>query len=180
MKILKDRKLNYSSLIKFFCCILLASFLALSLYTPKLQIISKKIDFNKGVKYVEVDVRDHCTYELGVIFESKNEERTIQSFFGHAQDIKLSAIIDMSLYHSFGEEIISVKNYGGAVSGYRYGPDPLLLIVGRAYLDPGKYTAVIDIKSIEKDFSDFKSSIFVSKPPKVTCNRMKWFEFLVQ
>jgi len=132
---------------------------------------SKKFIFKPGQQSLEVNIKKHCTYEIGVIFLSQGNDQTVRDFFGHARQIHLPALINMYLFDDSGKNLFSTVDFGGSVSGYRYGPNPLKLIAGKVYLEPGKYTAVIDIKNIEEDFSGFESSFFVSGVPKVTCGK---------
>lgn len=83
----------------------------------------------------------------------------------------MPALISIDFFDDSGKNFFSIEDFGGPVSGYRYGPNPLKVIVGKVYLEPGDYTAIIKIKNVEKDFSEFESNFFVSEDPKVTCGK---------
>ncbi len=132
---------------------------------------SKQFIFEPGQQSLEIGVKKLCNYEIGIMFLSQGNDQAVKDFFGHARQIHLPALIDVSLFDNSGKSFFATVDFGGPVSGYRYGPNPLKLIVGKVYLVPGKYTAVIDIKDIEKDFSGFESSFFVSGDPKLKCGK---------
>lgn len=151
--------------------ILIACFLSVAACSFGAPSYTKQFVFEQGQKRLEIDVNQYCTYEIGISFASKRGDQSIKEFFGHARKINMPAMVDVSLLNDSGKSSFSIVDFGGTMRSYRYGPNPLKLIAGKVHLAPGKYTAVIDIKDIEKDFSDLESSFFVSGDPKVKCGK---------
>lgn len=153
-------------------------FLINAVYIISVPNYSTPFEFREGRHILEIDVSPKCPYEIGVLFSSDEGHQPVKNFFGNARKIYLPALIDISLFSSSQQKIFSVKDFGGTTSWYRYGPNPLRLIAGESYFQQEKYTVVIDVKRIEKDFSKFKAEFFVLAEPKGTCGRSSFFEFL--
>ncbi|MCB2261717.1 MAG: hypothetical protein LGR52_02065 [Candidatus Thiosymbion ectosymbiont of Robbea hypermnestra] len=133
---------------------------------------SKHFLFEPGEKRLEISVDKYCTYEIGISFSAKGGEHLIKDTFGGAMHVNLPAKIDIFLSNDAYQEVFSKRDFGGSELGFRYGPNPIMLIAGKAYLIPGKYTASINIKSIGRDLSDFDSDFFLAGNPKLTCKKM--------
>ncbi len=150
---------------------------------------TKPFVFEQGLKRLEIIEVDHpCTYEVGILFFSRAEDRTgdraigdeaIRKFFGTPRNINMPATVDIYLLDEHGRHFLSIADFGGAVPRWYYGPNPLRLIAGWVSLDPGKYIAMINIKDIDGDFSGFRTEFFVSEHPKGTCGREKSSAILI-
>ncbi len=143
---------------------------ACSIGTPR---YTKPFVFEQGQKRLEIEVDHPCAYRVGISFTSKAKDgdQAIRKFFGAPGNINMPATVDISLLDEHGKRVFSRVDFGGVVSRYGYGPNPLRLIAGKVYLEPGKYTAMINIKDIDGEFSGFESAFFVSGPPKGTCGK---------
>ncbi len=144
----------------------------------------KPFVFEQGLKRLEIEVNRSCYYYVGILFRSRAEDRdgheAIRKFFltptgGINMDIKMPALVDIFLLDEHGRHFLSIADFGGALSGWAYGPNPLKLFAGNFSLKPGKYTAMINIRDIDGDFSGFESEFFISGDPKFTCGDEGWF-----
>jgi len=149
----------------------IAFFLAVSACSFGTPSYSKVFLFEPGKKSLEINVDQYCTYEIGVSFASEMGGQAIKSIFGHARQVRLPATVDLALFNASGKLSFSVSNVGGPMLAYRYGPNPLQLIFGKAYLEPGVYVAIIDIKLAGESLSELESKLFLAVDPKTTCKK---------
>lgn len=133
---------------------------------------SKAFLFEGGRHKIEITVTKDCTYEVGISFSSKDGQ-SIKQVFGNAREINLAALIDISLSNEAGVVEFTRTEFGGHISEFRYGPNPLKMIAGKVYLDEGKYLVELNIKEVDNNFSGLISSVFVAADPKVTCRSKK-------
>jgi hypothetical protein len=149
------------------CCILTAS---CSFGVPS---YSKQLKFETGEKHLEINIKKYCTYEIGFSFSAQGGNEQIKDVFGDAMHINLPAVVDVFISNDDGQEIFSVIDFGGTELGYRYGPNPIQLIAGKALLKPGNYSTLIHVKSVAGDFSGFDSEFFIAGDPKTRCGKSK-------
>ncbi len=148
-------------------------FLSVSACSVSAPRYSKQFKFDPGEKRLDIDVKKHCPYYVGVSFMSKAKDgdQAINKLFGTLGNINMPATVDIALLNEHGKRLFSRVDFGGVVSRYGYGPNPLRLIAGDVSLEPGKYTAMINIRGIDGDFSGFESAFFVTGDPKATCGK---------
>ena len=165
-------------------CVLLVAVVVISIlwvavfWTPD---YTKPFVFDQGLKRLEIEVNHGCGFEVGILFRSKAEDeddgnRAIRRFFGTSH-VHMPARVDIALLNEHGKRVFSVADLGGTVHGWSYGSygsNPLDLHFDRFYLEPGKYTAMINIRDIDGDFSVFESELFFSENSKITCENSIW------
>jgi hypothetical protein len=132
---------------------------------------SERFSLELGKKRLEIVVNKYCTYEIGISFLAKDGGQLIKDTFGVATELKMPVLIDIVLENKDGQVVFSKIDFGGTGLGYRYGPNPVKFIAGKAYLEPGKNTVTIYVRHIDQDLSKFDTEIFVSGDPKLTCEK---------
>ena len=107
----------------------------------------------------------------GDVQNGKDGHRAVKDFFESPwpAEMPIFATIDITFLDDSGQSVFSIKDYNDPPATVQYGPDPIHLVYGKDKLEPGKYTVIINIRDIEKDFSEFESHFFVLTHPKSTC-----------
>lgn len=122
-----------------------------------------------GVSQIRYQVRQMCTYEIGVSYMPKvGGIETIKKIFGPPLTVNLPAEMNILVTNSDGAKIFEMKKYGGQGLGYRYGP-PIRFIAGKSRLTPGTYFVRTDLTRVPQNMSAFDARIFIDKPPKTNC-----------
>ena len=139
---------------------------------------SKTFIFEPGQKSFDIEIGgfERCSFRVGIWFASLDDGReidrpTIRDVFGAPFNLFLPAVVDISLFDDSGKSVFSIMNYGGSdyniwkkgsKIGAGYGSTLLYLYFGRRVrLEPGRYTAILNIKEVERDFSEFETGFIV-------------------
>jgi len=133
-----------------------------------------EITLQKGkVIHEKLSIIQACGHEIGIEFHTKDGEETkIKDIFGKSTfQIHLPAHIRITVLNSKGEVVFENKDFKNRNLGFRYGPDPIKLIAGRAYLYPGEYNIYIHVIDIYKNLDHFDAFFFAAHNPKARCGK---------
>ena len=141
---------------------------------------SKPFAFELGETKVKFNIKRTCTYGVGIKFAAMSEygRQMVKDALGNTypKGFTMPAVMDIHLLDKDNRTIAARHNFGGSRSpAGTYGSKFVNFYtrVG-AFLDPGTYTVVINIKEIQKDLSGFDSSIVMSSDSHGNCGIRSW------
>ncbi len=129
----------------------------------------RRFSLSSGEKQFEINIKKKCVHHIGILFKSDRGSEEVIKIFGNALNTYMPAYFDIELYDYSGKIVFSIYNFGGKVTYFRYGPNPIMISAGKIYPNPGKYNVKIKINKIEKDLSMFESKFFIVIDPKSAC-----------